>query len=134
MFPSMSLSASTLLLFSRPVASHSLPPHELQHARLPCPSPSPTVCPSSCPLHRRCHPAVSMHLYIYSSVRKQPSIIFVVLRSGLLNSSLTVHFPVGNIGRNKSAFVSVRVIYVRWNSFLHILKQSLNVFGLSVCV
>ena len=27
-------------------------PHELQHARPPCPSPSPRVCPSSCPLHR----------------------------------------------------------------------------------
>ena len=30
-----------------------------QHARPPCPSPSPKVCPSSCPLHRWCHPATS---------------------------------------------------------------------------
>ena len=28
----------------------SLQPHGLQHARPPCPSPSPGVCPSSCPL------------------------------------------------------------------------------------
>ena len=44
-------------LFSHPVMSDSLQPHGLQHARLPCPSSSPEVCPSSCPLHRWCHPA-----------------------------------------------------------------------------
>ena len=47
------------LLFSCPVMSRSLWPHELQHARLHCPSPSPRVCPSSCPLHWWCHPALS---------------------------------------------------------------------------
>ena len=31
----------------------------MQHARSPCPSPSPEVCPSSCPLHRWCHTAIS---------------------------------------------------------------------------
>ena len=39
--------------------SDSLQPHELQHARLPCRSSSPRVCPSSCPLHRWCHLAIS---------------------------------------------------------------------------
>ena len=39
------------LLFSCPVMSDSLQPHELQHARPPCLSPSPGVCPSSCSLH-----------------------------------------------------------------------------------
>ena len=33
--------------------------HGLQQARPPCPSPSAEACPSSCPLHRRCHPAIS---------------------------------------------------------------------------
>ena len=42
-------------LFSCPVMSNCLQPHGLQHARPPCPSPSPEVCPSSCPLHRWCH-------------------------------------------------------------------------------
>ena len=41
-----------LLLFSCPVMSSSLQPHGLQHARPPCPSPSPEVCPSSCSLHQ----------------------------------------------------------------------------------
>ena len=46
------------MLFSCPIVSDSLQPHGLQHARPPCPSPSPEVCPSSCPLHRWCHPAI----------------------------------------------------------------------------
>ena len=36
--------------FSRSVVSDSLRPHGLQHARLPCPSPTPGACPNSCPL------------------------------------------------------------------------------------
>ena len=46
------------LLFSHPVVSNSLRPHGLKHARPPCPSPSPEVCPSSCPLHQWCHPGI----------------------------------------------------------------------------
>ena len=42
----------SLLLFSRSVVSSSLPPHGLQHARLPCPSLSTGVQPSLCPLNR----------------------------------------------------------------------------------
>ena len=49
-----------LLLFSRPVMSDSLRPHGLQHARPPCSSPSPGVCPSSCSLHQWCHPTISL--------------------------------------------------------------------------
>ena len=40
-----------LLLFSLQVVSDSLQLHGLQHARLSCPSPSPQVCSSSCPLN-----------------------------------------------------------------------------------
>ena len=47
-----------LLLFTYLVVSNSLQPHGLQHARPPCPSPSPGVCPSSCSLHQWC-PAIS---------------------------------------------------------------------------
>ena len=49
-----------MLLFSHRVVSDSLRPHGLQHVRPPCPSPSPQVCPSSCPLHRWCHPALGI--------------------------------------------------------------------------
>ena len=45
--------------FSYSVVFDSLWPHESQHARPPCPSPTPGVHPNSCPLSRWCHPAIS---------------------------------------------------------------------------
>ena len=39
--------------------SDSLRPHGLQHARLPCPSPTPGGYSNSCPLSRWCHPTIS---------------------------------------------------------------------------
>ena len=63
-----------LLLFSRPVVSDSLQPHELQHARSHCSSPSPEVCPSSCPLHWWCLPATSSSEALFSFPSVFPSI------------------------------------------------------------
>ena len=45
--------------FSHSVMSDSLWPHGLQHARPPCPSPTPGVYSNSCPLSRWCHPTMS---------------------------------------------------------------------------
>ena len=45
--------------FSRSVMSDSLQPHESQHARPPCPSPTPGVHSDSCPSSQWCHPAIS---------------------------------------------------------------------------
>ena len=45
--------------FSHSVVSVSFRPHELQHARPPCTSPTPGVYPNSCPLSRWCHLAIS---------------------------------------------------------------------------
>ena len=45
--------------FSPSVLSDSLQPHGLQHARSPCPSPTPRVYSNSCPLSRWCHPTIS---------------------------------------------------------------------------
>ena len=44
--------------FSHSVMSDSLWPHGLQHARLPCPSPTPRDYSDSCPLNRWCHPTI----------------------------------------------------------------------------
>ena len=51
-------SLTNLVQFSS-VVSDSLRPHESQHTRPPCPSPTPRVYPNSCPLSRWCHPAIS---------------------------------------------------------------------------
>ena len=50
---------NSVLQFSCSVVSNSLRPHESQHARPPCPSPTPGVHPNSCPSSRWCHPAIS---------------------------------------------------------------------------
>ena len=47
--------------------SDSLRPHRLQHARLPCPSPTPGAYTDSYPLSRWCHPAVSSSVIPFSS-------------------------------------------------------------------
>ena len=46
--------------------SNSLRPHGLQHARPPCPSPTPGVYPNSCPLSQWCHPTISSSVVPFS--------------------------------------------------------------------
>ena len=47
--------------------SNSLWPHGLQHARPPCPSPTPEACSNSCPSSRWCHPTISSSVIPFSS-------------------------------------------------------------------
>ena len=47
--------------------SDSFWPHGLQHARLPCPSPSPRACSNSCPWSQWCHPTISSSVVPFSS-------------------------------------------------------------------
>ena len=53
--------------FSHSVVSNYLRLHESQHARPPCPSPTPGVYPNSCPSGRWCHPAISSSVVPFSS-------------------------------------------------------------------
>ena len=53
--------------FSRSVMSNSLRPHESKHTRPPCPSPTPRVYSSSCPLSQWCYPAISSSVVPFSS-------------------------------------------------------------------
>ena len=48
-----------LVQFSHSVVFNSLWPHGLQHARPPCPSPTPGACSNSCPSSQWCHPTIS---------------------------------------------------------------------------
>ena len=56
----------SLVQFSRSVISDSLGPHESQHARPPCPSPTPGVHSDSCPSSQWCHPAISSSVIPFS--------------------------------------------------------------------
>ena len=53
--------------FSHSVVSDSLRPHGLQHARPPCPSPTPEVYSNSCPSSWWCHPIISSSVVPFSS-------------------------------------------------------------------
>ena len=56
-----------LVQFRRSVVSNSLWPHELQHARSPCPSPTPGVHSDSRPSSWWCHPTISSSVVPFSS-------------------------------------------------------------------
>ena len=56
--------------FSHSVMFDSLWPHEPQHARPLCPSPTPTVHPNSCPLIQWCHPTITSSAIPFSSCPK----------------------------------------------------------------
>ena len=62
-----SLAQHQVRMFSRSVMSDSLRPHELQHARPPCPSPTPGVHWDSGPSSQWCHPAISSSVVLFSS-------------------------------------------------------------------
>ena len=55
------------IVLSHSVVSNSLWPHGLQHARLPCPSPTLGSCSNSCQLNRWCQPTISSSVIPYSS-------------------------------------------------------------------
>ena len=67
------LALGTSVQFSRSVVSESLQPHGLQHARPPCPSPTPGVHPNSCPLSWWCHPAISSSVFPFSCLQSFPA-------------------------------------------------------------
>ena len=53
--------------FSHSVVSNSLWPQGLQHARFPCPSPTPGACWNSCPLSQWCHTTIVYSVFHLSS-------------------------------------------------------------------
>ena len=59
--------------FSRSVMSDSLLPHESQHARPPCPPPTPGIHPDSCPSSQWCHPAISSSVVPFSCPQSLPA-------------------------------------------------------------
>ena len=59
--------------FSRSVVSDSLRPHELQHARPPCSSPTPGVNSNLCPSSWWCHPAISSSVVPFSCPQSLPA-------------------------------------------------------------
>ena len=71
--------------------SDSLRPHESQHTRPPCPSPTPGVHPNSCASSRWCHPAISSSVILFSSCPLPP--ISPSIRGFSNESTLLMRWP-----------------------------------------
>ena len=90
--------------FSHSVMSNSLRPHELQHARPPCPSPTPGVYPNSCPLSRWCHPTISSSVVPFSSC----------LQSFPASGSFPISWLIPSGGQWRVRRCSIYYLWTKW--------------------
>ena len=88
-FPAGSWWPISSVQFSCSVVSNSLRHHELQHARPPCPSPTPGAYPNSCLLSWFCHLTISSSVVPFSSCPQ----IFPSIRVFLNESALRIRWP-----------------------------------------
>ena len=85
--------------FNRSVMSDSLQPHGPQHARLPCPPPTPRACSNACPSSQWCHPNILSSVISFSSCLQS----FLASGSFLMSQLFTSDGQ--NIGTSASASV-----------------------------
>ena len=111
--------------FSRSVVSNSLRPHGLQHARPPCPSPTPGIYSNSCPLSRWCHPTISSSVVPFSS---RPQFFPA---SGTF--PMSQFFPSGGQSTGVSASTSVLpmntrtdLLYLGWTGWISLQSKGLS--------
>ena len=109
--------------FSRLVVSNILP-HEPQHARPPCPSPTPGAYPNQCPLSRWCHPTIS------SSVSPFSSCLQTFPASGSFQMSQLFASGGQSIGVSSSASVLPMTIRgwfpLGWNGWISLQSKGLS--------
>ena len=87
------LEAFQAMLFSCSVVSDCLWPCDLQHARLPCPSPTSGACSNSCPSSWWCHQTISSSVIPFSWLQSFPALgSFPVTKHDLLEKGMANHF------------------------------------------
>jgi len=99
-----------LVQCSLSIASDSLQPHGLQHARPPCPYLTPGVPSNSCPLSRWWHPTISSSVIPFSSC----------LQSFPLSESYPMSWHFGSGGQSIGASASVSVLPMNIQDWLHL--------------
>ena len=122
-FPGLhSLFNLLLIQFSHSVLSDSLHPHELQNARLPCPSPTPRACSNSCPSSWWWHPTISSSVIPFSCLQSFPA------SGSLLRSQLIASGGQSIVG---SASASVLPMHIQdwfplgWTGWISLLSKGL---------
>ena len=112
--------------FSCWVVSDSLWPHESQHVRSPCPSPTPRVHPNSCTSSRWCHPAISSSVVLFSSCPQS------LPASGSFPMSHQGLFTWGGLGIGVSASASVLPMNIQdwsaleWTGWISLQSKGLS--------
>ena len=109
---------------SHSVMSDSLQPHGLQHARLPCPSPTPGACSNSCPLCQWCNPTFLSSVVPFSSC----------LQSFPASGSfpMSQFFPLGGQSIEVSAWATVLLMNIQdwsplvWTDWISLLFKRLS--------
>ena len=111
---------------SHSVMSNSLRPHELQHTRPPCPSPTPRVHSNSRPLSQWSHPAISPSVIPFSSCPQSlpPSKSFPMIQL----------FTWGGQSSGVSAWTKLHSCFKKWEDFTTRIKGRVDFWGhLAVC-
>ena len=110
--------------FSCSLMSNCLWPHELQHSRLPCPSPTPGVHPNPCPLSWCCHATISSSVVPFSSCSQS------FLASGSLQMSQLFASGGPSIGVSASTAVLPRNTQdwspLGWTGWISLLSKGLS--------
>ena len=109
-FPSVKYQPFHSVQFSHSVMSCSLWCHGLQHARPPCPSPTPRACLNSCSLNRWCHPTISSSVIPFSCLQSHPAsrslLMSRLFASGGASTSVSV-LPMNNQDWFPSGFMGL---------------------------
>ena len=108
----------TSVQFNHSVVSNSLRPHWLQHARLPCPLPTPRACPNPCPSSQWHHPTISSSVIPF----------FSCLQSSPTSGSFQMSQFLTSGGQSAGASVSASVFPVNIQNWF-----SLGLSGLISC-
>ena len=122
---------------------NSLRPHGLQHARLPCPSPTPRAFSNSCPLLRWCHPTISSSVVLFSRFQSFPASGFVTswttreapmkfIHNKTYLSNYYVIGPVTNVGNDKNKW-NKEGYHNDWERILIVFLQLENIY-LNMCM
>ena len=115
---------SVSLQFCCSVMSNSLWPHKLQHARSPCPSPTPRVYPNPSLLSQWCHPTVSFSTVPFSSCPQS------IPASGSFQMSQLFTSDGQNIGVSASTSVLPMIIQdwspLEWTGWISLQSQGLS--------
>ena len=122
--PEYMINNASVSQFSRSVVSNSLRPHESQHTRPPCPSPTPRVYSNSCPSSWWCHPAISSSVVPFSSCPQS------FLASG--SFQMSQFFASGGQSIGVSASASVRPMNIQdwfplgWTGWIFLQSKGLS--------